>query len=122
MLAGCSDGADNQRVSVEEAVQAQDLCKLPEEDIAVNTTTGNIEFVRTPDACFDNLDDYPFSPNYVEVDGLRYHFVDEGPRDGEVILLLHGQPTWSYLYRKMIPVLVEAGGIHDTGKTDYRAI
>ena len=109
MLAGCSDGSDNQRVSVEEAVQAQDLCRLPEEDIAVNTTANNIEFVRTPDACFDNLDDYPFSPNYVEVDGLRYHFVDEGPRDGEVILLLHGQPTWSYLYRKMIPVLVEAG-------------
>ena len=109
MLAGCSDGSDNQRVSVEEAVQAQGLCRLPEEDIAVNTTANNIEFVRTPDACFDNLDDYPFSPNYVEVDGLRYHFVDEGPRDGEVILLLHGQPTWSYLYRKMIPVLVEAG-------------
>ena len=52
----------------------------------------------------------PSAPNYVEVEGLRYHYVDAGPRDGEVILLLHGQPTWSYLYRKMIPVLVVEAG------------
>jgi haloalkane dehalogenase len=109
LLAGCSDGSDNERRSVEEDVQAQEPCNIPEEDIQVNATATNIEFVRTPDACFDNLDGYPFTPNYVEVEGLRYHFVDEGPRDGEVILMLHGQPSWSYLYRKMIPVLVEAG-------------
>ena len=101
LLAGCSDSSD------EKGIQA--LCKIAEEDIQVNTTAANSEFVRTPDACFDNLDGYPFAPNYVEVEGLRYHFVDEGPRDGEVILMLHGQPSWSYLYRKMIPVLAEAG-------------
>ncbi|MDG2336163.1 MAG: haloalkane dehalogenase [Myxococcota bacterium] len=67
------------------------------------------EFVRTPDEFFVDLPDFPYSPNYVEVDGLRMHFVDEGPRDGDVVLLLHGQPDWSYLYRKMIPLLVEAG-------------
>lgn len=106
-LIGCTDGSDQKSRVVEEVVQA--LCQLPEEDIEVNTTANNIEFVRTPDACFDNLDGFPFSPNYVEVEGLRYHFVDEGPADGEVVLMLHGQPTWSYLYRKMIPVLVEAG-------------
>ena len=106
-LAGCSDSSDNGAFTNEVGVQA--LCALPEEDIEINTTAANIEFVRTPDACFDNLAGYPFDPNYVDVEGLRYHYVDAGPRDGEVILMLHGQPTWSYLYRKMIPVLVEAG-------------
>jgi haloalkane dehalogenase len=66
-------------------------------------------FVRTPDARFDNLDGFPYEPHYATVDGMRMHYVDEGPRDGEAILLLHGQPTWSYLYRKMIPTLVEGG-------------
>lgn len=64
---------------------------------------------RTPDARFENLPDFPFSPNYIELDGLRFHYVDEGPRDGSVVLLLHGEPTWSYLYRHMIPPLVAAG-------------
>jgi len=73
-----------------------------------------VEVIRTPDARFESLPDYPFAPNYTEIaDGeggsLRIHHVDEGPRDGEVILCLHGQPTWSYLYRKMIPPFVEAG-------------
>jgi haloalkane dehalogenase len=70
--------------------------------------------VRTPDECFDNLFEYPFSPNYIEVDDyegglLRMHYLDEGEPDAAPILLLHGEPTWSYLYRKMIPVLVGAG-------------
>jgi haloalkane dehalogenase len=57
---------------------------------------------------------FPFEPRYVEVpDGeggtLRVHFVDEGPSSGEVVLLLHGEPSWSYLYRRMIPVIVDAG-------------
>lgn len=62
-----------------------------------------------PDSCFASLADFDFEPNYLELDGLRMHYVDEGPADGDVILLLHGQPSWAYLYRKMIPVLSEAG-------------
>ncbi len=71
-----------------------------------------MKIVRTPEARFENLVDYPFAPHYADVaDGqggaLRMHYVDEGA--GEVILCLHGQPTWSYLYRKMIPLLTAAG-------------
>ena len=65
--------------------------------------------VRTPDARFTNLPDYPFKANYVESLGYRIHYVDEGPRDGETVLLMHGQPSWSYLYRHMIPLLVDQG-------------
>ncbi|MFK7730259.1 MAG: haloalkane dehalogenase [Pseudomonadales bacterium] len=73
-----------------------------------------MRIIRTADERFSNLKDYPFSPNYLEVnDGegakLRIHYLDEGPADGDVILLMHGQPTWSYLYRHMIPDLVAAG-------------
>ncbi len=70
--------------------------------------------LRTPDDRFADLAGYPFEPHYAEVpdpDGgtLRMHYLDEGPADAEPILCLHGQPTWSYLYRKMIPRFVEAG-------------
>ena len=65
--------------------------------------------LRTPDTRFDTLPDYDFGPNYVEVDGMRVHYVDEGPKDGAVVLLLHGEPSWSYLYRFMIPPLRDAG-------------
>lgn len=73
-----------------------------------------MEFVRTPDERFENLSGYDFEPNYFEIaarDGtaLRIHYLDEGPRDGETILCMHGQPSWSYLYRKMIPLLTAAG-------------
>jgi haloalkane dehalogenase len=67
------------------------------------------EIVRTPDERFENLEGYPFAANYIELDGLRMHYVDEGPKDGEVILMLHGEPSWSYLYRKMIPIFADAG-------------
>ncbi|MEM6486307.1 MAG: haloalkane dehalogenase [Pseudomonadota bacterium] len=87
----------------------QELCFLPVEEIDINATETGIEFVRTPDACFDALNAYPFEPNYVMVEGLRVHYVDEGPVDGQVVLMLHGQPSWSCLYRKMLPVLVNAG-------------
>lgn len=63
--------------------------------------------LRTPDARFADLPDYPFAPRYVEVDGLRLHHIDEG--QGPVVVLLHGQPSWSYLYRAFVPPLVEAG-------------
>ncbi|HEX3607108.1 MAG TPA: haloalkane dehalogenase [Candidatus Dormibacteraeota bacterium] len=67
------------------------------------------EVLRTPDERFEGLPGYPFTPNYVEVDGLRIHTIDEGPRAAAPVLLLHGEPSWSYLYRKMIPVLTAAG-------------
>jgi haloalkane dehalogenase len=87
----------------------------PAEEVAcdsepvVLTTADGIDFVRTPDACFEDLPDWPYEAQYVEIDGLRQAYVDEGPADGEVVLLLHGQPSWSYLYRDMIPVLADAG-------------
>lgn len=72
-----------------------------------------IEFVRTPDERFAALTEWPYVPHYLQdlpgYAGLRLAYVDEGPRDAPVFLCLHGQPSWSFLYRKMIPVFVEAG-------------
>ncbi len=73
-----------------------------------------MEALRTPDERFAGLPDFPFQPHCLEVpsgDGgsLRLAYVDEGPRDADPVLLLHGEPSWSYLYRKMIPILVGAG-------------
>ncbi len=65
--------------------------------------------LRTADERFDQLPDYDFEAHYVDIDGLRMHYVDAGPRDGDVVLLLHGEPSWSYLYRHMIPPLAKAG-------------
>ena len=69
-----------------------------------------MDVLRTPDARFAGLPDYSFEPHYVTLaDGVRVHHVDEGPRDAEVVLMLHGEPSWSYLYRHMVPVFAEAG-------------
>ena len=73
-----------------------------------------MQALRTPDDRFNSLPGYPFKPNYVDdlpgYEGLRVHYLDEGPPDAEVVwLCLHGEPTWSYLYRKMLPVFVAAG-------------
>ena len=65
--------------------------------------------LRTPEECFARLADFPYEPHYVEVDGLRVHYVDEGPPGSAPLLLIHGEPTWCYLYRKMIPILTAAG-------------
>ena len=70
--------------------------------------------VRTPDSCFDNLPGYPWSPHYLHdlpaLDGLRMHYLDEGPRDAPLTwLCLHGNPAWSYLYRKMMPTFLASG-------------
>lgn len=65
--------------------------------------------LRTPDDRFADLPGYNFEPHYVDIDGLRMHYIDEGPADAAPVLLLHGEPSWSYLYRKMIPPLVSAG-------------
>jgi haloalkane dehalogenase len=72
-----------------------------------------MKILRTPDERFASLPAYPFAPNYLQLGELRMHYVDEGPRNASVVLMLHGEPTWSYLYRKMIPPMVAAG---------YRAI
>ena len=73
-----------------------------------------MQILRTPDSCFDGLKDYPFEPHYTDIKtkqgvDLRIHHIDEGPADGPLVLCLHGQPVWSYLYRKMIPILNAAG-------------
>ena len=69
-----------------------------------------MKVLRTPDERFAQLPDFPYAPQYAQVDGLRMHYIDEGPRDAAVtVLCLHGQPSWAYLYRKMIPVFVQAG-------------
>ncbi|XDD52355.1 haloalkane dehalogenase [Leptospira sp. WS92.C1] len=67
-----------------------------------------MEILRTPDSAFENLPGYTFKPNYTQIGNLRMHYVDEGVGT-ETILLLHGEPSWSYLYRKMIPPLVKTG-------------
>ena len=71
----------------------------------------SMEVLRTPDERFDQLVDYPFESNYVSVmpGHLRMHYLDEGPTNGKVVLLLHGNPTWTYGLRKIIPLLVERG-------------
>ncbi|MEM0946343.1 MAG: haloalkane dehalogenase [Pseudomonadota bacterium] len=73
-----------------------------------------MKYVRTPDERFQDLPDYDFQPNYVEVDDteggvLRIHYLDEGPGDGAPVLLMHGEPSWCYLYRHMIPAFAAAG-------------
>ena len=73
-----------------------------------------MQTLRTPDDRFAGLPDFDFAPHYVEVDDgdggrLRLHHLDEGSPDGEVVLLMHGEPSWSFLYRHMIPALVDAG-------------
>ena len=64
---------------------------------------------RTSDARFENLDAYPWQPNYMYIDGLRVHYLDEGQGSAGVMLLLHGEPSWSFLYRNMIPTFLESG-------------
>ena len=77
------------------------------------TTPDGVAYVRTPEERFAAVDDYPYEPRYATVDGLRMAYVTAGPDDPDdgtaTVLLLHGEPTWGYLYRKMIPVLAEAG-------------
>lgn len=69
-----------------------------------------MQALRTPDDRFANLPGWPYAPRYLDVDGMRLHYVDEGPPDAEVTALcLHGEPSWAYLYRKMIPVFTAAG-------------
>ena len=92
----------------------QDVAPYPKEvfwddSVEIKKTKAGVEYVRTPDSQFENLEGYDFAPNYIDIEGLRMHYLDEGPKDGEIILMLHGQPVWSYLYRKMIPILSAQG-------------
>jgi len=92
----------------------QKIAPLPKKvfwdtSVPIHKTDAGVEYVRTPDERFENLPGYSFATNYMEIDGLRMHYLAEGPEDGEIILMLHGQPTWTYLYRKMIKDLVAKG-------------
>ena len=88
-------------------VQTEDVTKK------LAGTNGTVDIrpgvLRTPDERFANLPDFNFKPHYENIHGYRVHYLDEGPSDAEPILLLHGEPTWCYLYRKMIPFLTVAG-------------
>ena len=97
LLAGCATTGGNQPLTAEES--------------AVRVAADGIEFVRTPDRFFEDLPGYDFEPHYVTVNPgqLRMHYVDEGPADAPVAMLVHGNPAWSYLVRDMIPLLVEEG-------------
>jgi haloalkane dehalogenase len=79
--------------------------------MSIQTTENGVPFLRTPDDRFVDLPDFPWEPNYLTVDGLQMAYLDEGPTEGakSTILLMHGEPTWSYLYRRMIPTLIAAG-------------
>ena len=123
LLGGCSDPSDGDAAttttvspSSSEDAPGEDQPTVEEEDEVacdaapeILTTETGVEFVRTPDSCFNDLPGWPYEARYVEIDGLRQAYVDEGPADGDVVLLLHGQPSWSYLYRHMIPVFTDAG-------------
>ncbi len=96
----------------------EQISKIPDEQWMPRpvASSDDIEKVlRTPDACFEGLPGYPFEPHYLQTperygQSLRIHYVDEGPRDAaETFFCLHGEPTWSYLYRHMIPILADAG-------------
>ncbi len=81
-------------------------------DVEINYESFNLVApgtLRTPEESFEDLKDYPFKANYLTIGDTRIHYLDEGPKTGEVIYLLHGEPTWSYLFRKMIPTLTKAG-------------
>lgn len=73
-----------------------------------------MDVLRTPEERFENLPGFDFEPHYIDVDDfeggeLRLHYIDQGPKDAPVVLLMHGEPSWCYLYRKMIPIITRAG-------------
>ena len=74
-----------------------------------HTTPDGVPFLRPDDGDFQDLPDYAFAPRYLDFEGLRLHYIDEGPRDGPVALLMHGMPTWSFLNRHIVRTLVAAG-------------
>jgi haloalkane dehalogenase len=89
--------------------------RLPRSQTKTRIVCAPVEVFRTPDERFSGLPGYDFEPHYVDVDGLRLHYLDEG--EGDPVVCFHGEPTWSYLYRRMIPPLVAAG--HRVIAPDY---
>ena len=92
----------------------QNIAPLPEKvywdnNVKIHKTQNGIEYVKTPSKCFLNLPDYNFNENYFDLHGIKIHYIDAGPSDGKILLLLHGQPVWSYLYRTMIHDLLSKG-------------
>lgn len=75
----------------------------------VKTTEAGVPYLTTPASNFENVSGFPFEPHFLDIDGLRMVYVDEGPRHAPVALMVHGMPTWGYLYRSMIPPLLAAG-------------
>lgn len=115
LTAGCSDDttgktdAGQPDVALPDGPLADGAAPACDSTPVLRTTTAGVEFVRTPDSCFDNIPSFPYEHKYVEIDGLRQAYVEDGPATADPVLLLHGQPSWGYLYRKMIPVLSKAG-------------
>ena len=73
-----------------------------------------MKILRTPDSRFKNIKDFPYEPNYTVIkthddSDLRIHHIDEGPKDGPILLVMHGLRVWSFLYSRMIPYLTDAG-------------
>jgi|GEM_PF-3531924 len=101
ILVACSKDDD---LSVREEEQEETIATID-----TLTTTSGVEYVITPEENFENLPDWPYDPLYMMLDEMRQAYIDEGDPNGKVVLLLHGNPSWSYLYRKMIPVFVDAG-------------
>jgi len=85
------------------------MCSAPGTVTSMQHTEAEVPFLRTPAENFSNLEDFPFESHTIEIDGLQMAFVDEGPSDAPVVLMVHGMPTWSYLYRHMISCLTAAG-------------
>lgn len=102
-------GAGERNATITTLIPSPEELAAAEPEVELHHTPGGVPFVRTPEANFGSLPGYDFAPQYVEIDGLRMHYVDEGPRDGETVLMLHGQPASSYLYRRMIPPIADAG-------------
>lgn len=97
-------------------IQDQEDMSTPVDDTMRSDTVANIPqlgvILRTPDSRFANLKDYPFKANYVFLAAnqeLRMHYLDEGPKDGKIVLLMHGNPSWVYNFRKLIPLLTQQG-------------
>jgi haloalkane dehalogenase len=104
LLAACTSTSD--------VPEADGAC---DSEPVTRTAVSGVPFVRTPHACFDDVvfPGIDYEPRFVEIDGLQVHYVDAGPEDGEVVLMLHGEPSWAYLYRYMIDGFAQRG---------YRAI